>query len=284
MSTEHREPDLIRSWLDESYEAERDPHDYLDHLLDEVPETPQQRRRWWPLPLIRRTAQTPTAIPIATTEYQPNPIPASNGQTPTVIGRTQSMLSPAKAITAGAIIAAVGGAFLIAQPFQQQGTVPGATAPAAIAARVGSSYFTGEMTLEGMSLVAEPEDTVVDGVRQSRGALAEGAAIEASDPRVSGSLTMALNDDNHEVAQFRTLAWRIENDAGAWSGQGTELVHGDATGGSGTSTLVLTGEGAYEGHTLYLIMDASGEPPFSVEGAVFVGEAPPFPEVPAPAE
>ena len=41
MSTEHRESDLIRSWLDETYGAERNPHDYLDHLLDEVPTTPQ---------------------------------------------------------------------------------------------------------------------------------------------------------------------------------------------------------------------------------------------------
>ena len=247
----------------------------------------RQLSRWRWLPLFVHRMPDPPSEPHAvaeTNDYQPTPIPATNGHTPTVIGRTRSMLSPAKAITAAAVVAAVGGVFLIAQPFQQQGTVPGASAPAAIEARAGSSYFTGEMTLEGMSIVAEPEDTVVDGVRQSRGALAEGAAIEASDPRVSGSLAMALNDDAHELAQFRTLAWRIENDAGAWSGQGTELVHGDATGGSGTSTLVLTGEGGYEGHTLYLIMDASGEPPFPIEGAVFVGEAPPFPEVPAPAE
>jgi hypothetical protein len=37
------------------------------------------------------------------------------------------MFSPVKAITAGALIFAIGGAFLIAQPFGQQGgSVPGA--------------------------------------------------------------------------------------------------------------------------------------------------------------
>jgi len=36
------------------------------------------------------------------------------------------MLSPVKAITAGALVFALGGAFVIAQPFGQQGSVPGA--------------------------------------------------------------------------------------------------------------------------------------------------------------
>ena len=36
------------------------------------------------------------------------------------------MLSPVKAITAGALVFALSGAFLIAQPFDQQASVPGA--------------------------------------------------------------------------------------------------------------------------------------------------------------
>ncbi len=82
-----------------------------------------QRGRWWPLPSFRRPPNTDQ-----TTDYQPSPIPSANGHTPTVIGRTTSMLSPVKAITAGALVFAIGGAFLIAQPFEQQGGVPGAEA------------------------------------------------------------------------------------------------------------------------------------------------------------
>ena len=43
------------------------------------------------------------------------------------------------------------------------------------------------------------------------------------------------------------------------------------------STVVLTGEDAYEGLTAYISVDWTEEP-VAVEGAVFVGEAPPRPE------
>jgi hypothetical protein len=170
--------------------------------------------------------------------------------------------------------------------------VPGATGSAELAVQDGS-YFTGELIWEGAppTVMGEELETVVDGVSQYRGTLAEGDAIEVSDPRVSGPLTVTLNADVHQIGDselimFRTLGWRIENDGGAWSGQGTALVHGGDTVDDSTeiSTVVLTGEGDYEGHTLYLIVDSGGDGPFPVEGAVFVGEAPPFPEPPAPTE
>src|SRR5688572_7328945 len=58
------------------------------------------------------------------TDARTVPVPATNGHTPTVRGRTQLMFSPAKAITAGALV--IGGALLIAQPFQQESVVPSA--------------------------------------------------------------------------------------------------------------------------------------------------------------
>ena len=187
MSTERRESDLIRSWLDETYEAERDPRDYLDHLLDEVPETPQQRRRWWHLRGRGRRRAVPT--PADTTEYQPSPIPASNGHTPTVSGRTSSMLSPVKAIAAGVIVSAIGGALLVAQPFGQQDIVPGAEssaeAPVWVTATVlfSSDCDFGETTTEG-------------GVTMERGMHCQGQTWTSDDPRLDGTANVAPNAYN----------------------------------------------------------------------------------------
>jgi hypothetical protein len=165
---------------------------------------------------------------------------------------------------------------------------------AATDAPVGSSYFTGELISEFTPTV-NGSNTEVNGRIEGRGVLFEGDAIEVSDPRVSGSLTRAGNANVHpgigdsEIIVFQADAWLIENDAGTWSGHATGLVHGGPDGPGGEdateiSTVVLTGEGGYEGHTLYLIVDWTAEQAPAVEGAVFVGDAPPFPEVPAPTE
>ena len=45
--------------------------------------------------------------------------------------------------------------------------------------------------------------------------------------------------------------------------------------------VVLTGEGGYAGHTLYLSVDWTTDDAATVVGAVFVGEAPTAPELPA---
>ena len=45
-------------------------------------------------------------------------------------------------------------------------------------------------------------------------------------------------------------------------------------------TVLFTGEGGYEGLSAYLLGDWTEEP-VAVEGAVFPGEMPPFPEFPA---
>ena len=45
-------------------------------------------------------------------------------------------------------------------------------------------------------------------------------------------------------------------------------------------TLPLTGSGAYEGLSAYLIIDGSEDAPI-VEGVIYAGEMPPSPELPA---
>ena len=166
------------------------------------------------------------------------------------------------------------------------GSVVGVTAQdeeATTDAPVGPSYFTGQ-------LASDFEATPFG----SNGVLFEGDVIEVSDPRVSGSLTRAGTSNFHNdvgdspVIALQADAWRIENDAGTWSGQGTGLLRGGPDGPGGedsveTSTVVLTGEGGYEGHTLYLIVDWTTDDAAAVVGAVFVGDAPTAPELP-PAE
>ncbi len=118
----------MQSLLDTWYRDRETPRPQVQtsvaSVMANVPQT-RQRGRWWPLPAFHRKTQTATAT--GTTEYQPSPIPVTNGHAPTVIGRTQTMFSPVKAITVGTLVFAIGGAFLIAQPFgQQEGSVPGA--------------------------------------------------------------------------------------------------------------------------------------------------------------
>jgi len=286
MSTEHRESDLIRSWLDESYEAERDPHEYLDHLLDEVPDTPQQRHRRWPFPLFRRQAHTPTATPTTTdtTEYQPSPIPASNGHTPTVIGRTQSMLSPVKAITAGAIVFAIGGAFLIAQPFDQQGSgVPGAESGVAAA----PAWVTATVQF---SQNCDFGDTATeDGVTQERGMNCQGQTWTSDDPRLDGTSNAASNADSFDVDgqgySLVTSAIEVFTDEGGWQCTNADRVVSPADTLHQTSRFdgdrfSCVGTGGYEGLSAILVAEWPG---FNntVEGLIFSGEMPPMPEFPS---
>jgi hypothetical protein len=224
MSTELHGSDLIRSWLDESYEAERDPRHYLDHLLEEVPDTPQQRR-WWHLPRFRRARAVPT--PSEATEYQPRPIPATNGHTPTVIGRTQTMFSPVKAITAGALVFAIGGAFLIAQPFDQPGgSVPGAATDAEAARTV---EVTGQVRFSG---IYESVETWV-----------------TNDPRLTGTGKWVPTEGHRmERAPDYFLSSRfLETDEGTWRQLPVPRVNIFGAEEDPYFDMVLIGEGGYDG-------------------------------------
>jgi len=147
----------------------------------------------------------------------------------------------------------------------------------------------GTIDSEAGDLVQEPTDTVVDGVLEVRGGVAEGDRFEMDDPRLTGAVTLAFNLDVHKPSDFvdimpAALALRIENEAGSWSGQGTGVFHGGGTIPQeevfNLDTWLLTGAGAYEGLSAILIVDPTEDPP-TVEGVIFAGEMPPFPELPA---
>jgi hypothetical protein len=146
-------------------------------------------------------------------------------------------------------------------------------------------------TIEGGGdVVQEPTETVVDGLLEVRDFVLVGDALEMDDPRMTGSISVTFNADVHKVSDFeevvlQTVDMRIDNDDGSWTGQGTQLVHDGAEIAEEEAidlgTLPMTGAGAYEGLSAYLFWDFSEDPP-TVEGVIYEGELPPFPELPAP--
>jgi len=150
-----------------------------------------------------------------------------------------------------------------------------------------TTYVTG--TLGAPAQITSGRTSVTDGVTQRRGWLFADVPIETSDPRLNGLITTSANGDERrvtgttEAVDLQSSKYRIANDDGSWLGQGTAFIH--LEGGTPTAdldTLLLTGEGAYEGLSAYLLFDFS-ESPTAVEGVVFAGEMTPAPGLP-PAE
>lgn len=187
------------------------------------------------------------------------------------------MFSPINAITAGALVVAIGGAFLIAQPFGQQGgSVPGA---ATDAEALRPALITGTMVHHNPSW--------------------ETGRVEASDPRLTGDVTLdgtleSIPDpivpdvegvDVGEFARFGAeLFWgslRIENDAGTWEGRFTCAPTVATHGFEDPCIIELTGTVAYEGLSAVLVesdrltsTDGSNET-FALDGLIFTGNLPP---------
>ncbi len=157
----------------------------------------------------------------------------------------------------------------------------------AAAAQDGASseaaFVTG--TVGASTVIGEPVSTIADGVENVRGLVREGP-IEMSDPRLTGSLSRVLNFSVHPVGDdgalvIQTDLWRIENDGGSWAGPGTAMsgigeIPSDIT--VDLETVVLTGEGGYDGLSAYLVADWSPETGADMQGAIFTGEMPPLPE------
>ena len=247
-------------------------------VMTQVPRTRQHSRRW-PFPVFYRKTETPTATD--TTDYLPTSIPASNGHSPTVLGRTQSMLSPVKAITAGALVFAIGGAFLIAQPFDQQGaSVPGAESGVAMT----PAWVTGTVTLA--TWCSSPGEAVgTEGlVRRERGYRCEGQVWEASDVRLAGEAVSTWDADVYDVedrygpVSVRVGGYEVRNGSGGWScrhsgvAQGAGLQVKPASG----ETLVCVGDGGYDGLAAVLELDWTSRP-VTFQGVIFPGSLPSSP-------
>ena len=288
----------VRAWLKGTDVTPEDARRSVGVISVRAEQTPQ-RGRWWPLPAFRRGPKPPTAD---ATARRPTSTPAEIGRPPTVTGRTRSMFSPVKAITAGALVFAIGGAFLVAQPFGQQGGVPGAASdegmtPALVTGSLVSDLNTGSFYNKGTR----------DRIKRYE-LTGETARAEMSDPRLNGSVTTDWTQDQHWRADYPdlegldayfvrepgigVLKWgtvRIENDTGAW--EGTVLETFDVTadtlpsGGLNVGVVELVGAGAYDGLSAVLFMrdsnaEMTDETDFtdytvSWNGIIFPGNLPP---------
>jgi hypothetical protein len=240
----------------------------------------RQRNRWWPFPVFYRKARTHTTIDTINDRFSPDL--AANGPTPTVIGRTQPMFSPVKAITAGALVFAIGSAFLIAQPLERRDRVPGAETEA-----IAPTWVTGNV--QPAPTCSSPDLEVDGDVRRSRNVECSPQTWTSSDPRLTGEVVRRWNDDIYETDEGTISvsmdAAYLRNDDGGWACTNSGLAKGsgtyaqEVTGGTDTHTCI--GDGGYEGLSAILVLSAGQD--FSEEfvGLIFSGDFPPLPEAPA---
>jgi hypothetical protein len=259
---------VVRDWLKQT---EVDPDDVRrsTHLVSDRASRTRQRSRWWPLPSLRR-------------QPSPRPTNTDDSQQSNVTGRTQSMFSSAKVITAGAIVFGIGGVFLIAQPFDQQSAAPGAEIEA-----VAPTWVTGEIqpAAGGGSCSNDPD--VMDGdVRRLRNVECSPQTWTSSDPRFTGEVVRRWNDDVYptdegSISVSMAAAYLRNEDAG-WACSANDLLKGfgmssaEVTG----TTWTCIGDGGYEGLSALLVSEPG--PGFSEEfvGLIFSGDFPPMPEPP----
>jgi hypothetical protein len=220
----------VGSWLKGREVPPPDSKQTASQVVARLPKV-RQRSRWWPLPIIRPATKPSSTEQI--TDPQITPALATNGHSPTVLGRTQSMFSPVKAITAGALVFAIGGALLVAQPFGQQGSVPGAATDAEPAQTV---EVTGQVRFSG-----------------------SGGSIETwttDDPRLTGTGKWAPTEGSalQRPPSYFLNGRFLETDDGTWRQLPVPTVNipgyeGGMTRREGNRVwdMVLVGEGAYEG-------------------------------------
>jgi hypothetical protein len=210
---------------------------------------------------------------------------------PRVRGRTASMFSPAKALVAGVLVFALGGALLVAQPFGEPGGEPsGADTVGALPQP--PVEFTGQIDCGSPDPDGTgPWDVVRGGTREM---LADGTTWQVrghavkqfatmSDPRLEGTYYLSEDRDEYHVPEnpfpMIVASWtrRIENDEGAWQGSLTFAYPSD--GMETSDTAVLVGEGAYEGLTAIWEERASQAGcPGEVRGVIIDGPVPAAPE------
>ena len=181
------------------------------------------------------------------------------------------MFSPVKTLAGAALVFAVGGAFLVAQPLGQQGINPPGAEPEPLVAEL-PSVFSGEIHATG------------PGVRGGW----RWTPKEMTDPRLDGTAFYA-GSEGHPTDDTWVGWWtfRIVNDDGAWQTSfpgfswGIEGVDDDGLGPEVFTTL-LYGEGAYEGLVAVTVIDIYRHPSgWTVNGVIVDADELPEPPVAA---
>jgi len=248
---------FLKEWLQDDAPEPSGARKSADQIMARLPET-KQRSRLWPLVPSRRSTSSPS----------------DDGEPRSVSGRTRSMFSPAKAITAAAVFA-LGGVLLIAQPFDQPGDIsPGAEPPGSGA----TTSFEGSLR-HGRNVERAAAEALPNGAVAWRGQIWEITEAEMSDPRLAGTIDDMWNWDAYVQDGPFTIwrgGFRIENDEGAWQMRPVvKLKFSDVE--YTVWTGIFDGEGAYEGLTAFAeVTEAGGG--YELRGVVTDGEIPPPPE------
>ena len=201
------------------------------------------------------------------------------------------MFSPAKAITAGALVFALGGVLLIAQPFDQpRVSVPGAETDAAVDG-MGEAWITGTMAFASGCEGGEP--VVQDGLIVVREHRCGPQVWTSDDPRFGGTGTSTWNSDQRIVDgkwfAVASMTVDVRGESGGWACVApTQLIRGPAATTDfgepvqGTELLDCTGDGDNSGLTAILVLDqgpssTSPKGGGAIEGLIFEGVVPPLP-------
>jgi hypothetical protein len=258
---------VVRDWLKRT-EVEPDDVRRSTHLVSDRASRTRQRSRWWPLPSLRR---------------QPSPTPTNtdDSQQSNVTGRTQFMFSPVKAMTAGALVFAIGGVFLIAQPFDQQSAAPGAEAEP-----IAPTWVTGD--IQPAASCSGPDSIESDGdVRHDWIIECGPQTWTSSDPRLTSEVVRRWNEDvfltDEGSITISMGAADLRNDGGGWACSDSSLLKGSGMRSEAVTetTFNCIGDGGYEGLSAILVSEMG--PGFSEDfvGLIFPGDFPPLPEPPA---
>lgn len=249
MTTDEQMNRVVRSWLRDTASSPHTASHTVTKVLSRLPST-RQRGRWWPLPSFGRRsdeARGSLDLEAVTLEGSPHPIPI-------VRGRTFTMLSPTKAIIAGALVA-LGGLFMVAQPLSP----PAAVVPGAESAEPPVAVSAAQ---ECTDVMATP---VV-------------CSWDAGDERLTGTLT-------HEWVRPQVTARLLEDDMGVgWASATLEGPEGSWAGhmyavwaDPAQVFIVLSGDGAYDGwQFLASTIDADTPGNSTWTGVMYQGELPPF--------
>ena len=165
-----------------------------------------------------------------------------------------------KAITAGALVFAIGGVMLIGQPFERQASVPGAQSDAVIA-----EFVTIESTEELSAFEYDADGNEV--IRMTK---------ETSDPRLSGTWTEVWGCGGEPV-ELCVASVLVENEGGSWVGRANGF--GGPPAGFYDFT-VLEGQGDYAGLTAIRQVTFRPDQGDTEVVAIYEGELPPLPELP----
>jgi hypothetical protein len=251
MTDEQLNP-IVGSWLKGTDTPPPDPVGSVNLAMAHVHRT-RQFRRWWPLPLVERLSSPALGPP--SKELTPTSIPATNGRTPTQIGRTRTMFSAPK-LVAGAAVLALASTLLLSGVLTAPAEEP---LPGAEAERTDFIIVTGTSTLSSGSSPAGDDSM--------------------SDPRVSGHANLINNyligDVDNTGVQWGQ--YRLANDDGGWEGEWIGFYDSttiDDLAGIENAMAWAIGTGDYEGWSY--VANYTGDPlALDVRGLLYQGDIPP---------